>query len=192
MAASENAEHTRQLEPGSGLSKDGPTRIYVDVVGDLFHAGHINLFKAATRLVTDLGREAQLVIGVHSDETVASYKRKPIINMEGRMAVVRELRCVSEVIPDAPLRITHEYMDKHKIDLVVHGDDITEENAQMMYTVPIERGAFRLCKYTSGISTTDIINSISRRFSGAQAVSNAAAGKVKSSEDGNLGPSSAN
>ena len=32
--------------------------------------------------------------------------------------------------------------DKHGIDLVVHGDDITEENSAIMYSVPITRGAY--------------------------------------------------
>lgn len=181
-------DHKRPLKIGEGLAEGRPTRVYVDIVGDLFHAGHINLFKAASALVTDLGYEVELIIGVHGDDTVASYKRRPIINLEGRCAVVSELRCVDEVIPDAPLRITHEYMDKHNLDVVVHGDDISQENCNMMYKVPVERGAFRLCSYTKGISTTDIINSISRRFSAdAPAVSNAVTGSTSAGGDG-LGP----
>lgn len=40
----------------------------MDIVGDLFHYGHVH----------DLGYK--VVVGVHSDEIVETYKRTPIIN----------------------------------------------------------------------------------------------------------------
>ena len=46
---------------------------YIDMVGDLFHVGHLNMFKQA-RTYGDY-----LIVGIHSDKTVESYKRKPQI-----------------------------------------------------------------------------------------------------------------
>ena len=46
-------------------------RVYVDMVGDLFHIGHINMFKQARELGD------YLIVGVHSDKAVESYKRTP-------------------------------------------------------------------------------------------------------------------
>ena len=53
-------------------------RGYVSMVGDLFHVGHINLVRA----VRDLGYT--VVVGVHSDEEVQSYKRTPVMTLDER------------------------------------------------------------------------------------------------------------
>ena len=58
------------------------TRIYVDMVGDLFHRGHVELLKSA-RAMGDF-----LVVGVLSDSQVASYKRVPVMDMEERVVVI--------------------------------------------------------------------------------------------------------
>ena len=58
---------------------------------------------------------------------------------------------------DAPLTITREWIEQHEIDLVVHGDDFTEELNELCYKTPIEMGIFRTVAYTPGISTSAII-----------------------------------
>ena len=126
-------------------------RIYVDMVGDLFHFGHVNLLKKASELGD------YLIVGVHSDKTVEGYKRLPIMTMEERISTISSCRYVDEVIPNAPLSIDLEWINKHKINLVVHGDDFTEDLLQSYYKVPIEMGIFHLLPYTSGISTSEII-----------------------------------
>ena len=94
------------------------TRVYVDMVGDLFHAGHVALLRAARALGDEL------VVGVLSDETATAYKRRPIMTLDERVAVIEACRHVDEVIADAPDRLTHEFLEEHQLDLVVHGDDI--------------------------------------------------------------------
>jgi len=123
-------------------------RVYSDIVGDLFHIGHINMFKQA-REYGDY-----LVVGVHSDNTVESYKRKPIISENDRYEIVKNCKLVDEVIIDAPLVITQDYIKENKIDVVIHGDDnLFSEN----YKIPIEMGIMKYVKYTKGISTSEII-----------------------------------
>ena len=73
------------------------TRVYVDMVADLFHFGHVAFLEQARAY----GEE--LVVGVHSDATVESYKRRPIMTMDERVASVRGCRFVDEVVPDAPM-----------------------------------------------------------------------------------------
>ena len=63
-----------------------PTRVYVDMVGDLFHPGHVALLRAAR----DFGD--QLVVGVLSDEVVTAYKRRPIMTMSERLCVIEACR----------------------------------------------------------------------------------------------------
>jgi cytidyltransferase-like protein len=140
------------------------TRVYIDMVADMLHIGHVNLIRAARKLAEAEGGGLTLIVGIHSDKTVASYKRKPIIPMDQRVAMVSELRCVDQVIPNAPLTLTQQYLDEYRIDLVVHGDDISQANAYMMYSVPMEMGIYRQCSYTKGVSTTELIQRVQARL----------------------------
>lgn len=133
-------------------------RVYADIVGDLLHAGHIEFFKKA-RAYGDY-----LIVGVLSDEDVASYKRKPILSLEERAAAVEACKYVDEVFIAPPLRTTEEWLKKHKIDAVVHGDDFEEELLVDQYGASIRMGIFKIVPYTKGISTTEIIERIRERF----------------------------
>jgi len=126
-------------------------RVYVDMVADLFHYGHVNFLRQA-RTHGDY-----LLVGVHADETVMSYKRLPIFSMEERVASVEGCRYVDEVIPNAPLTIDRVWIEQHNIDLIVHGDDISSEKEGGWYKIPIEMGIYRSVGYTPEISTTEII-----------------------------------
>jgi len=121
------------------------------MTADLFHFGHVNFLKQANEIGD------YLIVGIHSDETVQNYKRSPIMTMEERISVVASCRYVDKIIPDSPLVIDLEWIKKHNIHLVVHGDDFSEDLLQLCYKVPIEMGIFEKVPYTPGISTTDII-----------------------------------
>ena len=84
-------------------------------------------------------------------------KLKPILNMEERVVSVTGCRYVDEVVPDAPWIIDRAWIEKYKIDLVVHGDDYCQEQLESIYNVPISMGIFRTVPYTPGISTAEII-----------------------------------
>ena len=80
------------------------------------------------------------------------------MNMNERIKVVEACKYVDEVIPDAPLVITEEYLKKHNINLVIHGHSEEEnEKYNFMYKIPYELGIFKRVGYTEGISTTEII-----------------------------------
>ncbi len=64
---------------------------------------------------------------------------------------------MDEVIPNAPWVFDPTWIAKHDIDLVVHGDDYSDEQRWYFYKAPIEMGIFRTVAYTKGISTTEII-----------------------------------
>ena len=127
-------------------------RIYVDMTADLFHYGHVNFLKQASEIGD------YLIVGIHSDKVVKNYKRAPIMTMKERIATVDSCRYVDEVIPDAPLIVDLEWINKHNIHIVVHGDYFSKDLLQLCYKVPIEMGIFHKVSYTPDISTTDIIN----------------------------------
>jgi cytidyltransferase-like protein len=133
------------------------TRVYVDMVGDLFHHGHVEFLRRAR----DLGDE--LVVGVHSDATAQAYKRLPVMTLPERVEVVESCRYVDQVIADAPLEVTADWVERHRIDLVVHGDDLDDAARTTMYRVPDEMGILRIVPYTQGISTSDILRRLDQR-----------------------------
>ncbi len=87
-------------------------RIYCNGVFDLCHIGHIKQFEQA-------GKLGEVVVGVHSDADVASYKRFPIQTTEERVETVKQMKWVSEVIPNAPLVTTCEFMKAHNLDWIL-------------------------------------------------------------------------
>ena len=127
-------------------------RVYVDMVADLFHYGHVELLGQA-RALGDF-----LLVGVHADDAVLAHKRKPILTMEERVACVAGCRYVDEVLPNAPWVTDHGWIAKHNINLVVHGSDYSQEDLNKTHAVAIEMGILRVVPYTRGISTTEIIH----------------------------------
>ena len=137
---------------------NGPaTRVYVDMVADLFHYGHIEFL----RQVSEMGD--YVLVGVNGDEVAEVYKRRPIHSMEQRIASVRACKYVDQVIPNAPWLFDSTWIDIYNLSLVVHGDDYSDEKQRDIYRVPIERGIFRTVPYTKGISTTQIIHQRNER-----------------------------
>lgn len=132
-------------------------RVYVDIVGDLFHAGHVAFFQQA-RAFGD-----HLIVGVLADDVVEGYKRVPILSLEERVKIISACKYVDEVIVAPPLRLTEELIDAWKIDYVVHGDDFNLDLVQDQYGVAFKRGIFRTVPYTNGISSTNIIQRIVER-----------------------------
>jgi len=133
------------------------TRVYADMVGDLFHYGHVRFLERASKL-GDV-----LVVGVHSDETARASKRETVMTMAERIQVIAACQFVDEVIPDAPLVVTQEWIEEHELDLVVHGDDLDDEQLGMRYGIPRELGVLTFVQYANGISTTEIMERVRRR-----------------------------
>ncbi|MFF0794851.1 adenylyltransferase/cytidyltransferase family protein [Streptomyces spiralis] len=125
--------------------------VYVDMVGDLFHPGHVALLRAARAF------GGRLIVGVLSDEVVARYKRKPIMTLAERVAVIEACRYVDVVLPNAPYRVTNGFLDLHGIDVVVHGDDLTADALKEVFGPVVDGGKLRLVRYTTGVSTTELI-----------------------------------
>ena len=130
--------------------------VYCDMCGDLFHYGHVNYLKKAKELGD------YLLVGVHNDDTIRSYKRNPIMTMEERICVIDACKYVDGIIPNAPLEITEEYLNKHKIDIMVLPDNRTEEERELWYSHLIKQGKIVTLPSTPEISTTEIIKRISK------------------------------
>jgi cytidyltransferase-like protein len=135
--------------------------LYADMVADLFHYGHIEFIKNIHKFKNE-GDE--VVIGIHNDETVKSYKRIPVMTMEERIRVVESCKYVDRVIANSPLIKTQEYINLNKIDYIFIPDNRTESEIKHWLEVPLNMGIVRIIPYTPSISTTDIINKIINNY----------------------------
>lgn len=133
------------------------TVVYVDMVADMFHPGHVAFLKKAKE------QGDYLIVGLVSDADAASYKREPIMTLAERAIMVKSCCYVDEVIEACPLAITNELIDEKRVDLVVHGDDFNPEAIKTFYQAAIDRGIFKTVPYTPGISTSEIIKRLASR-----------------------------
>jgi len=90
---------------------------YTQGTFDMFHIGHLNLLHQASELCE------RLIVGVNTDQLVSEYKHKtPVVNEQDRAAIIRELRCVDEVVLCDTLKKTNAWQQLH-FDVVFIGSD---------------------------------------------------------------------
>ena len=138
-------------------------KIYVDGIFDLFHKGHVLNFKDIKQLD---GIENHLVVGIISDKDATNYKRKPIYDENNRKLLVNSCKYVDEVLENAPLILTEDFINKNNFDLICHGfvNKEDEEKQKKFFKVPINLNKFRVVDYHPGISTTQIIKNIKDNY----------------------------
>jgi ethanolamine-phosphate cytidylyltransferase len=132
--------------------------LYADIVGDLFHYGHVRFLKQARALCD------RLIVGVHNDSDVSAYKRTPVLTMAERIAVIEACRYTDAVVADAPLAPSAAFLDSLGAEKVVHGDDLSPEMLDYHYAELRKADRLVLVAYTPTIATTDIIRRIGSRL----------------------------
>lgn len=134
------------------MEDEKPT-VYVAMSVDLVHPGHLNIIKEAKKL-------GRVVIGLLTDEAIASYKRLPFMQFEQRKIVAENIKGVDEVIPQQSLDYTPN-LTKLKPKYVVHGDDWKEglqkaTREKVIGTLKEWGGELVEVPYTLGISSTQL------------------------------------
>lgn len=123
---------------------------YSSGVFDMFHVGHLNILQRAKE------KCEYLIVGVSTDEVVISYKHKtPIIPFQDRMAIVKAIRYVDEVVPQ-------DTMDKMKMwnkvhfDVMFHGDEWKGTPLYNKYEEEFAKVGVKIeyLSHTEGISST--------------------------------------
>jgi len=128
--------------------------VFVTGVYDLFHYGHVRFLKEAKKFGDFL------LVGVHTDEAVNKYKgRETVMKEHERLEVVEACRYVDQaiLIPEQT-KLDKGFYEEYQIKLQVQGDDFDD------YSLPKELDIFRLVPYTEGVSTSKIIERMSKRF----------------------------
>ena len=89
--------------------------VYMCFSTDILHSGHISIIKKAQKY-------GKLIIGVLSDEAVASYKRFPLVPFSERRAMFENIAGVHKVVEQRRLSYK-ENLERYQPTFVVHGDD---------------------------------------------------------------------
>ena len=89
--------------------------VYVPMAADIIHPGHVNILKTAASY-------GDVIVGLFTDEAIASYKRVPYMPYEQRAVVIENMKGVVKVIP----QYTKDYEDNLRMlkpKYMVHGTD---------------------------------------------------------------------
>ena len=142
--------------------------VYVGLSADILHEGHINILKIASSY-------GDVVVGLLTDEAIASYKNIPYLDFRQRKVVLENLRYVKKVIPQKTLDYVHN-LNIVRPNYVVHGDDWKkgiQKKTRDRVLKALKKWSGKLIepKYTKNISSTIIKNKISEVLSPENRVS---------------------
>lgn len=100
------------------LEKVNERTVYMCFSTEYIHSGHVAIINKARRL-------GRLIIGILSDEAVATYKRFPLIPFDERKTLIENIAGVERVVEQETLSYA-DILRQLKPDYVVHGDDWKE------------------------------------------------------------------
>ncbi len=90
-------------------------KVYLCMSTDIIQTGHINVIERAAEL-------GEVTVGVLSDKYVAMYEKYPILPLEERMKIIRNIKGVAQVIVQDNIYYD-ENLRNLKPDYVIHGDN---------------------------------------------------------------------
>jgi phosphoenolpyruvate phosphomutase len=127
--------------------------VYIGMSADLVHPGHLNIIRRGAEL-------GEVVVGLLTDEAIASYKRVPFMSFEQRREVVEAIKGVSRVVPQRTLDYVPNLREIRPA-YVVHGDDWREGVQRETRHKVIDAlkewdGELVEVAYTQGISSTKL------------------------------------
>jgi glycerol-3-phosphate cytidylyltransferase len=148
-------------------------RAYAGGTFDLFHHGHVALFKQIRDEVAD-----ELVVSLNTDAFAGRYKEPPVMTLLERGLVVDACRYVTQTIVNSGNEDSRPAVELSGADCIVHGNDWLGPSLQAQMCLSpgwlAERKiAMVYLPYTSGISTTDIKHRILCGVKGIRKISDA-------------------
>lgn len=87
--------------------------VYIAIATDILHSGHMNVIEEGAKY-------GDVIIGLLTDEAIATYKRMPILDFETRKRILESMKYVTKVIPQETLSYA-PYLRELKPDYVIHG-----------------------------------------------------------------------
>lgn len=129
--------------------------VYTSGTFDLFHIGHLNILRKSKALGDFL------VVGVSTDELVASYKKaKPVIKYEDRAEIIRHISFVNQVIKQEALFDYHSMLNLGVNKMTIGSDWKEKCNSNLDHIRSKTDIQVIFLPYTSDVSSTHIKESI--------------------------------
>ena len=128
---------------------------YTTGVYDLFHIGHLNLFKNAK------GMCDRLIVGVTVDELVGYKGKQAMIPFEDRIELVRSCKYVDAAVPQYDMNKL-ESCKKLGASYLFVGDDWFGSDAWTKYEQEFSKEGIKIIyfPYTKGVSSTKITEAL--------------------------------
>lgn len=128
-------------------------KVYIAMSADVIHKGHINIIEEGAKY-------GDVIIGLLTDEAIATYKRLPLLNYESRKRIFENIKNVTDVVKQDTLDYT-DNLRKIKPDYVIHGDDWQKGIQSVVRLNVIEtlkewRGTLIEVPYTKDVNCTDL------------------------------------
>ncbi|MBR3258492.1 MAG: phosphoenolpyruvate mutase [Eggerthellaceae bacterium] len=126
---------------------------YVSTSSDIIHEGILNIINHAAEL-------GDVVVGVLTDEVIATYKRTPLLDTQARLAIYAQLKGVTRVVTQDTLSYAR-VLRELRPDYVVHGDDwrtgVQSQIREEVIRILAEWGGELVeVPYTQGVSATQL------------------------------------
>lgn len=96
---------------------DAKMKVYTCFCTDNIHEGHLNIIKEAQKF-------GDLTVGVLCDSEMVRYNRFPVLNTEERVAMVKSIPGVTDVIVQNKM-LYDDIIKELRPDFVIHGDNWT-------------------------------------------------------------------
>lgn len=145
------------------LGRTAPFRLaYLGGTFDCLHRGHLALFAAARQIAY------RVAVGVNTDDFAARYKRRPLMPLADRVAVLAQCRLVDLVVVNTGDEDSRPAILRTGADCVVHGSDWAGPSllTQMGLTeawLEAQRIRLVILPYTPWTSTTQLLEAYDRR-----------------------------
>ncbi|MCM8791754.1 MAG: D-glycero-beta-D-manno-heptose 1-phosphate adenylyltransferase [Candidatus Omnitrophica bacterium] len=140
--------------------KKNKTVAFTNGCFDILHYGHIKYLKKAKELA-DI-----LIVGINTDASIKKIKGndRPINPLKHRMEVIAALEVIDYVI-SFPETTPSNLIKTIKPDVLIKGGDWEKRNVVGADIVKKYNGKIVIIPYIKGVSTTNIIRKIVKRFS---------------------------
>ena len=141
------------------LQQQNKKIVFTNGCFDILHAGHVDIFQQARNMGD------ALVVAVNSDISIKKIKgeKRPVVPQAQRMQVLAALEAIDYVVifdEENPLKIIKEIQP----DILVKGGDWPVETIVGREIVEKKGGKVLSIPLMEGISTTNIIEEVKKRF----------------------------